>query len=274
MYNTCVIKNIDSEIQNVLGVELQPSGEYTIPDDKRIMATQNNTLLNGISSGIFQIGNGTTYFSTTADQLKYLFSGISDVSIVNTDTDETGRFVMRYAATIKGWHYQAHSVQFEVNKLGSIYNKDCDGNDLGFATLKIYDDQGTECTTQASADTDGVKTIVKWQPDFDFEIISGNIRQMVKETEDSYVYVRAMAATGLPAPNDYIPVNFVQGGINLNYIGSDEPLKTDGRASKLMKASTNGDYFEIIVNYEANLLNNANRHKMSLIFEIYKDPLS
>lgn len=191
----------------------------------------------------------------------------------NPDQDATGRPILRLAATVKGWHYQAHSIQFEVNKLNSIYNKDVDGNDLGFAEIKIYDDQGSECVTQNSADTDGVKTIVTWKPNFDFEIISGNVRQKDKETVDSYTYVRAKIATGQPAPYDWLPVPFTQGGINLNYIGADETLKTDGRASKLIRGS-NGDHFEIIVNYEADLLTNTNRHKMSVIFEIYKDPTS
>lgn len=188
-----------------------------------------------------------------------------------SDNDSYGRPIVRFAATIKGWHYQAHSIQFEVNKLGSIYNRDVDGNDLGFAEIKIYDENGDECTTQGSADINGVKTVVTWKPTYDFEVISGNIRQVVKETVDSYIYVRAKVATGLSAPNDYFPVNFIEGGINLNYIGADEPLKTDGRASKLLKGS-NGDHFEIVVNYQSYLLNNENRHKMSVLFEIYKDP--
>lgn len=194
--------------------------------------------------------------------------------IVNTvyqDQDQTGRPVFRPAATIKGWHYQFHSVQFEVNKLNSIYNKDYEGTDLGFAELKIYDSNGNECTTQTSADTSGVKTVLTWKPDFDFEVVAGNIRQLEKETVDSYVYVNAKVNTGLPAPNDKLTVPFVQGGLNLRYIGADETLKTDGRASKLLKGSE-GEYFEVIVNYESDLLTNTNRHKMSIVFEIYKHP--
>lgn len=194
-----------------------------------------------------------------------------DSNIQIQDNDMFGRNIVRFAATIKGWHYQAHSIQFEVNKLGSIYNKDADGNDLGFSELKIYDSNGDECTTQGSADISGVKTIVTWKPDYDFEIISGNVRQKEKETVDSYTHVRAKVATDLPAPYDWLAIPFTQGGINLNYIGADETLKTDGRASKLLRGS-NGDHFEIIINYEADLLTNNNRHKMSVIFETYKDP--
>ena len=186
------------------------------------------------------------------------------------DVDSTGRPVIRSAATIKGWHYQAHSVQFSVNQLNSIYNKDHEGNDLGFASIKIYDSSGNECLTQTQANLSGVKTVVKWQPNHDFEIISGNIRQAVKETVDTYVYVHAKVPTGLEAPNDWMTLPFAEGGINLKYIGADELLKTDGRASKLVPASQ-GAYFEVIANYGAGLLSGSG-HEMSLLFEIYKDP--
>lgn len=197
----------------------------------------------------------------------------SQITPPEIEIDKDGRQVVRQAVTNNGWHYQAHSVQFEVNKLNSTYNKDYNGNDLGFCNIKIYDIQGNECTTQLQADTDGVKTVVEWKPNYDFEIISGNVRQLTKETVDSYLYVNAVAMTGYPAPYDKLIIPFTQGGINLNYIGVDEPLKTDGKASKYFKAGQNGDYFEIIINYDENILTNENRHKMSVIFEIYKSPV-
>lgn len=184
------------------------------------------------------------------------------------DRDETGREIIRNAATVKGWHYQAHSVEFEVCKIGYVYNKDDEGNDLGFSDCKVYKSDGTECISQIEADLSGVKTVVTWKPDFDFEIISGNIRQATKETGNTYIYVNAKIPTGYPAPYDWLKVPFTQGGINMKYIGADETLKTDGRASKLIKASS-GSYFEIIANHSP-----GNHHEMSILFEIYKDPTS
>lgn len=205
----------------------------------------------------------------SADQIDFEtnYKDISNKKL--QDTDSSGRIITRTASTLKGWHYQAHSVQFEVNKLGSVYNKDKNGNDLGFTTMKVYDSNGFELVTQAEVDLSGCKTVVKWNPTYDIEIIAGNIRQMVKETVDSYIYVDVIIPTGYPAPYDILYIPFTQGGVNLNYIGADEPLKTDGRSSKLVPCSL-GAYFEITVNYEANILNNDNRHKMSLIFETYK----
>lgn len=81
MYNTCVIKNIDSETHTILGVELNQNDTYTIPDTKRVNASNNDDLLNGISSGIYQIGDGTSYFTTTSDQISYLKSVVSNVVV-------------------------------------------------------------------------------------------------------------------------------------------------------------------------------------------------
>jgi len=247
------------------GVPVAANSYMQIPEDKLRSYQTNATLIADVANGDAAISSDTTTKLTGSDGVELLKGQPADI-------DPTGRPIVRYAATVKGWHYQAHSVQFEVNKLGSIYNKDDEGNDLGFAEIKVYDSDGDECTTQGSADTDGVKTVVTWKPDFNFEIISGNIRQLEKETVDSYLYVNAKIATGLPAPNNWLKVPFSTGGVNLNYIGANEALKTDGRASKLISAGDNGDYFEIICNYKADILTNTNRHKMSIIFEIYKDP--
>lgn len=221
-----------------------------------------------------KILDGSVVLSLDSEDITDVNRAVNFLKDIPNDVDSTGRPIVRYAATTKGWHYQAHSIQFEVNKLGSLYNKDYEGNDIGFAELKVYDANGDECTTQGSADVDGIKTVVTWKPDYNLDIISGSVRQEIKETVDSYLYVNAVIATGLPAPNDWLRLPFTTGGINLKYIGDDESLKTDGRASKMVKAGDNGDYFEIVINYEADLLTNANRHKMSLIFETYKDPLS
>lgn len=87
MYNTCVIKNIDNKTHIVLGVEMSPNDEYSIPDNKRVMASENDFLIESISSGLIQVGNGSEYITTTAAQINYLRSGISDVKITATDID-------------------------------------------------------------------------------------------------------------------------------------------------------------------------------------------
>ena len=178
------------------------------------------------------------------------------------DKDSTGREVVRSAATIKGWHYQAHAVEFQTSVLNSTYNKDVNGNDLGFASIKFYDSNNVELTTQVDVDANCVKSVLTWNTNHDFEMISGQLRQIERQTSDIYMYVQAQV---LVAPSVYIPIPFTQGGINMRYIGADEPLMTDGRASKLI---TSNDYFEVVCKHDAGV-----KHKMTIIFETYKSPV-
>lgn len=71
-YTTCIIKNIDNIEQNILGVSLQPNGTYQIPDSKRINAINSSDLLNKITLDIFQIGDGSQFFTDYAEQINWL----------------------------------------------------------------------------------------------------------------------------------------------------------------------------------------------------------
>lgn len=85
MYNTCTIKNIDVVNHIILGVELAPNDVYTVPDEKRVKASNDSNILDLISQNKLQVGNGSTYLNTTASQINYLSAGISSVSITGAD---------------------------------------------------------------------------------------------------------------------------------------------------------------------------------------------
>jgi len=185
---------------------------------------------------------------------------------IDNQADSDGGLITRHKVSKTGRHYQAHSCEFETSSLGSMYNKDKDGNDLGYCNVKFYNSSGMELTDQPTIDTDCVKTVMEWKPTYDFEIISGQIRQIDRVNSDAYMYVEAIVPLPYPPPNDKLSLPFVYGGINLQYIGADEILKTDGRASKELQG-TLGQHFVCTVNHAAGV-----KHKLSVIYEIYKDP--
>lgn len=86
MYNTCIIKNIDTENHIVLGVELAPNDTYEIPDNKRVKASNESIIITLISESKIQIGNGSIYFGDIGKQVNYLKSGIQSVSIDEINT--------------------------------------------------------------------------------------------------------------------------------------------------------------------------------------------
>lgn len=264
MFNTCIVKNIDSQNHIILGVEVEPNGTYAIPDSKRLMATSNDNLLEGINNNIYQIGNGSNYFSTIGEQLNYLFSGISNVTITNTEIDEEGRQVNRYAAAKKGWTYLAHFFEFETSKSLSLICNDWQGNPDSSLTIKFYDssnneiiDQGAYLSLQEHLDNECVRTEVLFKPSFDYELISGTLRMETKSIEDCRLWVIGgvieLGAAGIK--------EFAR-NMNLHYLGADEIIETDGRASKYMAKDITG------IPYQGNQLKFIVKHSAGYKFKI------
>ena len=115
MYNTCVIKNLDATSQSVLGVQLAQNETYTVPDSKRINASNDSSILDRVSSGVLQIGDGTNYYSDTADQINYLKGVLEEI-------DDDGRQIVKAATTYKGWRYLAHVIEIETSKLNGCFS--------------------------------------------------------------------------------------------------------------------------------------------------------
>ncbi len=144
--------------------------------------------------------------------------------------DENAQLVRLKYAPI-GWHYQAHCLEVTTSTVGGLYSKKHDGTDTGFSTLKFYRADGTEITSglQADLDLDCVKTRIVWQANHSFEIISGQIRNLI-DPLDNDVRLDVVVAPHIPYAYGGTKV-FIQ-KLNLKYIREKTELKTDGRASK------------------------------------------
>lgn len=262
-FNTCTIKNIDSQNHIVLGVELAPNEIYTIPDSKRIKASNNDFILDNISLNILQIGNGTNFFETTSEQINYL-KGLELKEI-----DDDGRQIIKYATTYKGWRYLAHVIEVETACITGVYSQDWTGSSRGDYSLNFYDDQDVELATgtQAELDTQCVKTVVTFAPTYDYDIIGGNIHQQASPTEDLRLWVIA-GATDLSHLPDTVK-EFV-GGLNMKFMGADEQITTDGRASARLNVATEGvpvptNKMQYIFRHTAGF-----KHKIMIVLEYFR----
>lgn len=192
------------------------------------------------------------------------FKASGNSKIIPTDTD--GSVLNRAKTTKTGWHYQPHCIEFQTSDLGSNYNKDSDGNDLGFTTLKLYNSSNEEITSQATADLTCVKTVIDWMPNHDYEIIGGKYFHASLPAQDLRLWV-----IGIPdIPSQYGgSVPFSQGGINLRYVGTGNGLDTDGRSSKFLPyhAVNKTNKLRVILKHSAGF-----KHKGMFIWEIYKAP--
>lgn len=244
-----------------------PENDYLVEYEKHSDSKAN--LVNGYY--ILRFNNASLlsrdlnkYTRYTKDQFKAINKKIRNGEKPNTtknDLDETGRSIIRTAATIKGWHYSALFFTIETSS-GDIYCKDYLGNDINEFNVIRYNSNGDV----TEIDNDAVKTVVTWKPNYDYEIISGNIKQKEKASEDLYLSVTG--GLFLEHLNDapYSIKPFVQ-SMNLAYF---EETRTDGRASKYMKAYTEGapyptNRFQYTFTHSAGF-----KHKALISVEIFK----
>jgi len=260
MSYTIQIKNDSGSVQTWAGKEFAIAEEYTVPTDtNRIKYQTNAGLLTAIGAGDALVGNGTAYFSDVNEALNWLKGHDT------TPKDSEGIPYAKTRMTKSGWHFQIHAIEFETSNLTSLYNKDKDEVDLGFATLKCYNSSDTELTVQGDCDTSCVYTVVTWEPDYDYEILGATIEQDAAPNTDVRMWVTAVPDL-TPAQGGSIP--FGQGGINLRRMGSSGEVSIDGRTPKIMtyNATYHTNKFEILVRHNAGV-----KHTIILLTNIFKE---
>jgi hypothetical protein len=202
-----------------------------------------------------------------ADQTDFETNYKSAANTPMTEVDSEGRRHIRQAAAKKGWSYLAHVIEFETSTLNGCYSKNWQEVDRGDVVMKFYNSSDVELVagTQAELDANCVKTVITWSPSYDYELIGGNIHQRVSPATD----VRLWVVGGAPELGALGVREFV-GGLNLYYMGADEAIETDGRASKYMKKTTTGVPFntnqmQTVIRHDIGM-----QHKIKLLLEYFR----
>jgi len=192
-------------------------------------------------------------------------------------TDESNRTLVRVVAAKKGWTYLAHPIECTTSLLSNgCYTNDWQDNSRGDVTMRYYNSSDVELVagTQAELDSNCVKTTITFNPSYDYEIVSGNIHQHTTPTSDVRLWVvgGVIDNSGLPweYPTNNWNVSEFAGGLNLKYMGDQQQIETDGRASKYMQKTITG------VPYNANQMQVILRHPVGeqtdimLVLEYFK----
>lgn len=177
--------------------------------------------------------------------------------------DSDGSPLQRIKITTSGWAFQLHGVEFTTSNLSSIYSKKSDGSDIGFTTIKCYDEDNNLLTTQEDCDTLAIKTIVDWEPTYDYEIVGGFFKINAIPSEDVRLWV-----IGVPdVPIAYGGSKEFVSNINLKYIGLEEGIRADGRAPKYLEYSAvyHTNKMRLILTHPPGI-----KHNLHMILEIFK----
>lgn len=179
--------------------------------------------------------------------------------------DSDGSPLYRLKVTKAGWHYQLHGLEFITSTLNSIYSKNSTGDDLGYATIKCYNAEGTLLLNQEDCDAHAVRTVVDWEPTHDYEIVGGSFKQMSKPSENVRLWI--LGVPDVPAVSGGSK-EFVS-SVNLRYISGEAEggVRSDGRTPKYMtyNALYHTNKFRMILVHPAGY-----KHPSHMMFDIFK----
>lgn len=157
------------------------------------------------------------------------YKALGNMPLYQSDTD--GAQIVRNKAARKGWTYCSLPFEFETSRLSdTLFSQDSAGNNRTFITMKSYDVNNVEVTTAGLLNGNYgtiVKTIVDFEPPYDFEIVGGEMRTLTTINVDMRLWI--IAVPDIPAPNGSKEMG---GGINLRYLSPGNVFAVDGRVTK------------------------------------------
>lgn len=169
-------------------------------------------------------------FPESEEYIKYL----NDVTNYN-NRDPDGALVVRTKAAKKGWSFWAVPIEITTSTIsGSVYCKLSNEQDISGISCKIYDSDNQEITTPGPSDVNlqsCVKTIVDFEPPFDYEVIGGDLRVSTNPVQDVRLWI--IGAPDIPAQFGGSK-EFVS-GLNLKFLSVDSSFSVDGRVTKFLK---------------------------------------
>lgn len=190
---------------------------------------------------------------------------IYNTSVSSLDLD--GALVVRQKAAKKGWHYAVTPIEFEsARRSTSVYSRTSDGTDRDGVTLKVYDDEDEEITEDGVDYANlavAVKTVIDFEPEYDYEVIGGFIRSINDISSDIRLWIVAVP----DIPEMYGGSKEMVGGLNLNYMKPENVFNVDGRVSKYLtyNATYHTNKLRIILKYPA-----GTNEKLAVHIEHYK----
>jgi hypothetical protein len=142
--------------------------------------------------------------------------------------DSDGAKLQRLKVTTVGWALHYHGLELTTSTINGVIDKNENNSDYGFSTVKLYDE--SDNLLSAGSEAACVKTVIDWEPTFDYDIIGGDIFLNSPITADIRAYV-----IGVPdIPSSYGGAKVFLSGLNLKYI-SQKIVRLDGKTPKSLK---------------------------------------
>lgn len=175
----------------------------------------------------------TTYKALTNETIsqEVVITDGEGTKVNQLDTD--GAQIVRIKAAKKGWTYGAIPIEFKTGTTESFYSKLVDGTDRAGVSITFYDSDGIEIPEEdlpLVTGTDIIRTVVSFEPQYDYEVIGGALRIGSDIAFDCRLWI--IAVPGIPAHLG--GSKEMAGGLNLKFLAPQQTLQVDGRVSKTL----------------------------------------
>lgn len=204
-------------------ISVPANGSLSVSPGQAVSLSSDTNLLNDVGNFNVNLCNGYQQFSgaSALDFLKQFF--------VPFQFDSDGALLSRVKQAPTGWTYQLRGIEFKTSDLSSLVNLDPNGNAITDANIKLYDASGVLTTISSLA----VKTVVDLEPAYDYYIIGGIAK--ILATPAGNVRLGIIAVPDVPAA--YGGSKVMVSNVNFKYMGQNDKVDADGRASKQLSYS-------------------------------------
>jgi hypothetical protein len=224
-----------------------------------------NIWKNAVPYAVIDSGYSQAQNDSDKSDFETNYLALSNKALGPRDTD--GASIVRIKAAKAGWTYVAVSAEIVTSTIGgSLYSKYVDGTNRGEFTVKCYNADDVEVTTPGLLNANLatiVKTVVDFEPPYDYEVIGGYLRTLTSIDQDMRLWI--IAVPDIPA--NYGGSKEMCCGINLRYLSPGNVYEVDGRVSKFLKydATYHTNKVRLIFKHVAGMTEN-----LSIVLEIYK----
>jgi hypothetical protein len=177
---------------------------------------------------LIQQNNGDDHLDFETNYKTAAFSTFSQF-----DTD--GAQIVRAKAAKRGWSFWSLPIEVTTSSIGgTLFCQDSSGSNIPGVSCKIYDNNNSEITTpgllNANLNT-CVKTVIDFEPAFDYEIIGGELRINSNPAQDVRMWI--IGAPDIPAIAG--GSKEFASGVNLKFLAPDSGFSVDGRVTKYIQ---------------------------------------
>lgn len=197
---------------------------------------------------------------------------IDQVKVKQTDFD-TGALATSPKYSPTGWYQQLFELEFTTSKSESIHEKDWTNSDIGWASLKFYDENDELITDTSDSNllVNCRRTDLEWVPNLDYMIKGGLIAQKEIPNEDLFIWVQGVVGPFGPEGQTIVGATFAEGGINMDYVNTREKVGLNGVAGTILykdKIKVGEEFVDVPEGIGSNMIRFVVRHSLGKVHNI------